>query len=102
MRVYIKDKEHNVPIAFVIPTRLLLSRPCIKAAYKALSRKNKAKNAPAEGEPAVNEVVGQDKTAARFDAGKLARELRRLKRKNGWLVDIEVESADGEIVKLKI
>lgn len=100
MRVYIKSNEHKIPIAFAIPTRILLSKPCIKAACKALDKGQKT-SAVSSGE-CIDEAVEHDRASASVDAGKLARELRKLKRKNGWIVDIEVESADGEVVKLKI
>lgn len=82
MKVVIKDSDHRFPIVFYFPTGLVLNR---LTAYLA---------------PTV--LKNSDITLTRQQALRFVKELKRCKKRfNGWKI-VEVVSADGERVEVKL
>ena len=84
MKIVVKSREHN--IHFRIPTLLLFSRGSAWLAEK-LGRRY-AKDAMEELPPGSVPV--------------LCAELRRIKKKYGTYPMVELESADGDLVKIQL
>jgi hypothetical protein len=94
MRVYIKSKEAPT-IRFILPTGLLLNRFTASIALKCISRYIKT-------EEEKGETEGQDYRITPEQAQMLFAEIRRCKQKYPDMYLVDIESADGEIVKIRL
>ena len=96
MRVYIKSKEAPT-IRIMLPTGLLLNSFTAKVGARCINRYIKS-----EEEKGAGETNNENCRITAEQALALFEEIQRCRQKYPGMYLVDIESADGEIVKIKL